>query len=49
MLGPFLVGVLLPISGIIGAFVLLAGSLIVAALNVAILGEETRGRILEEI
>jgi len=49
MLGPFLVGVLLPISGIIGAFVLLAGSLIVAALTVAILGEETRGRILEEI
>jgi hypothetical protein len=39
----------LPIGGTIGAFVLLAGSLIVAALTVAALGEETRGRILEEI
>ncbi|CAN5541794.1 MFS transporter [soil metagenome] len=49
MLGPYLVGLLLPLSGQNGAFALLAGSLIIAALAVAILGEETKGKILEEI
>jgi putative MFS transporter len=49
MLGPYLVGLLLPFAGQNGAFALLAGSLIIAALAVAILGEETKGKILEEI
>jgi putative MFS transporter len=49
MLGPFLVGLLLPVSGQFGAFVLLAGSLVLAAAAVAVLGDETKGKILEEI
>jgi hypothetical protein len=37
------------VSGQFGAFVLLAGSLVLAAAAVAVLGDETKGKILEEI
>lgn len=49
LLGPSLVGVILPIAGQHGVFALGATSFVMAALVVATFGEETRGRVLEEI
>lgn len=49
VLGPILVGKMLPVTGQNGVFAVLALSLVGAALAVAILGQETRGKILEEI
>ena len=47
LLGPSLVGFILPAAGQTGAFVLAAACLIVAALNVYFLGDETKGLVLE--
>ena len=49
LLGPYIVGVLLPITGQAGIFTLGAVSFCVAALVVALLGTETKGRSLEEV
>jgi len=49
LLGPYIVGVVLPAAGTAGVFSLGAGAFIAAAAIVLILGEETRGRALEEI
>ncbi len=49
LLGPYLVGVILPHTGQHGVFALGALSFLMAALVVAAFGEETRGRVLEEI
>jgi putative MFS transporter len=47
--GPYLVGVLLPLTGQGGVFTLGALSFVVAALAVLVLGVETRGKALEEV
>jgi putative MFS transporter len=47
--GPYLVGVLLPVTGQGGVFTLGALSFAVAAAMVLMLGVETRGRALEEV
>lgn len=47
--GPYLVGVLLPVTGQGGIFTLGAMSFAVAAATVLMLGVETRGRALEEV
>lgn len=47
--GPYLVGVLLPVTGQGGIFTLGALSFVVAALAVLLLGVETKGRALEEV
>jgi putative MFS transporter len=52
VIGPYVPGLWLPIAwlgGKAGLFALFAGVLFVIALAVAVLGEETRGRSLEEI
>lgn len=49
LLGPYIVGVLLPITGQAGIFTLGAASFCIAAAVVALLGVETRGRSLEEL
>lgn len=49
LLGPYLVGVILPIAGQTGVFQLGAGAFMAAAFAILILGEETKGKILEEI
>jgi putative MFS transporter len=49
LLGPYLIGVILPTLGSGGVFALGAGAFVAAALSVLLLGEETRGRVLEEI
>ncbi|ACL22638.1 major facilitator superfamily MFS_1 [Desulfitobacterium hafniense DCB-2] len=49
LLGPYIVAVVLPTLGNSGVFALGAACFIAAALSVAILGEETKGRVLEEI
>ena len=49
LIGPSLIGVVLPNLGNAGVFALGAGSFVVAALAVLILGVETRGKALEEI
>ncbi|MHB1654032.1 MAG: MFS transporter [Desulfitobacteriaceae bacterium] len=49
LLGPYIVGVVLPITGHSGVFTLGALSFVIAALVVLLLGEETKGRVLEEI
>ncbi len=49
LIGPVLIGIILPKAGQPGVFALAAGSLFVAAIAVFLLGEETKGRILEEI
>jgi putative MFS transporter len=49
LLGPYIVGVLLPITGQAGIFTLGAASFCVAALVVILLGVETKGRSLEEV
>ncbi len=47
LLGPTLVGVILPLSGQTGIFVMAASCLLAAALVVFVFGDETRGKILE--
>jgi len=49
LLGPYVVGVVLPVAGTVGVFSLGAGAFIAAAAIVLVLGEETRGRALEAI
>jgi putative MFS transporter len=49
LIGPYAVGVVLPYLGQPGVFALGAGSFVVAAAAVWILGNETRGLTLEEI
>ena len=49
VLGAYIVGAILPRAGIEGVFALGAGCFIVAALAVAVLGEETKGKSLEDI
>lgn len=49
LIGPSLVGFILPAAGQFGVFALGAGAFLLAALVVLVLGEETRGRTLESI
>jgi len=49
LLGPYIVGVVLPAAGTAGVFSLGAGAFVAAAAIVLVLGEETRGRALEAI
>lgn len=49
LLGPWLIGNILPVYGQRGVFAMAAGALFSAAFMVFILGEETRGKMLEEI
>jgi MFS transporter, putative metabolite:H+ symporter len=49
LIGPSLVGFILPTAGQSGVFALGAGAFAMAALVVLVLGEETRGRTLESI
>jgi putative MFS transporter len=49
LLGPLLVGVILPASGQQGVFAMGAGAFVLAAAAVLVLGEETKGKVLEEI
>lgn len=49
ILGPFMTPVLVPVIGQAGVFLLFMALLVVTALNVFILAEETRGRSLEDI
>jgi len=49
LLGPYLVGTLLPLTGQAGIFALAAGAFVLAGVVVLAFGEETRGRALEEI
>lgn len=49
LLGPYIVAVILPKTGNSGVFALGAACFVVAALVVFILGEETKGMVLEEI
>jgi MFS transporter, putative metabolite:H+ symporter len=49
LIGPSLVGFILPAAGQSGVFALGAGAFALAALVVLLLGEETRGRTLESI
>ncbi len=49
LIGPYVVGVLLPITGQGGVFTLGAASFGIAALVVILLGVETKGRSLEEV
>jgi putative MFS transporter len=49
LLGPYIVGVILPTAGQIGVFSLGAGAFVIAALVVIVLGEETKGKMLEDI
>ncbi|AET68169.1 sugar phosphate permease [Desulfosporosinus orientis DSM 765] len=49
LIGPYVVAVVLPRTGQSGVFGLGAACFIVAALSVGILGEETKGKVLEEI
>src|SRR5579863_6481917 len=49
LIGPSLIGFILPAGGQSGVFALGAGAFILAALVVLVLGEETRGRTLESI
>jgi putative MFS transporter len=49
IIGPFLTPVLVPIWGQTGVFVMFMILLLVTALNVFLLAEETRGRSLEEL
>ncbi|QOZ35337.1 MFS transporter [Bradyrhizobium sp. CCBAU 53421] len=49
LIGPYVIGVILPAAGQSGVFALGAGAFVVAALAVLLLGEETRGRTLESI
>ena len=49
LLGPTIIGMILPAAGQGGVFALGAGAFVIAALAVLILGEETKGRMLEHI
>ncbi len=49
LIGPYVVGVVLPLGGQSVVFQLGAGAFIAAALVTLILGEETKGKVLEEI
>jgi MFS transporter, putative metabolite:H+ symporter len=49
LIGPYAIGIILPNLGHGGVFALGAGSFVIAALSVAILGIETKGRSLEAI
>ena len=49
LLGPFAVGVILPLAGQAGVFAFAAGAFLLAALIVVLLGTETRGKTLEMI
>lgn len=49
LLGPYIIGVILPTMGSGGVFALGAGAFVLAAASVLVLGEETRGRVLEDI
>jgi putative MFS transporter len=49
LIGPYVVGVILPVTGQTGVFALGAGCFVTAALIVAALGVETKGRVLEDI
>jgi putative MFS transporter len=49
LIGPYVIGVILPMTGQPGVFALGAGAFVIAALSVLILGEETKGRTLEHI
>ncbi|GAC1490734.1 MAG: hypothetical protein NVS2B11_15790 [Acetobacteraceae bacterium] len=49
LLGPYIVGMVLPVAGTAGVFSLGAGAFVAAAAIVLLLGEETRGRALEAI
>ncbi|MGI6285819.1 MFS transporter [Neomoorella humiferrea] len=49
LIGPYVVGIILPTVGQGGVFGLGAISFLVAATAVLVLGEETKGRVLEEI
>lgn len=48
IIGPAIVGALVPAGGTVAVFALLGGVAVVGAL-VALLGEETSGRTLEEL
>jgi MFS transporter, putative metabolite:H+ symporter len=49
LIGPTVIGLILPTAGQGGVFALGAGAFVIAALAVLILGEETKGRMLEHI
>ena len=49
LIGPTLVGVILPVYGKIGVFGMGAGAFVLAAIVVLSFGEETKGRLVEEI
>jgi MFS transporter, putative metabolite:H+ symporter len=49
LIGPTVIGLILPAAGQSGVFALGAGAFVIAALAVLILGEETKGRMLEHI
>ena len=49
LIGPYVVGVILPIAGQIGVFGLGASCFVLAALVVLLLGVETKGRVLEDV
>jgi len=49
LIGPYVVGVILPVAGQIGVFALGAGCFVTAAVIVAALGVETKGKVLEQI
>lgn len=49
LIGPYVVAVFLPMTGQSGIFAMGAVSFVIAALSVGILGEETKGKVLEEI
>jgi MFS transporter, putative metabolite:H+ symporter len=49
LIGPYVIGVILPATGQSGVFALGASAFVIAALSVLILGEETKGRTLESI
>jgi putative MFS transporter len=49
LVGPYVVGVLLPVTGQAGIFTLGAASFVVAALVVILLGVETKGQSLEQL
>lgn len=49
LIGPYVIGVILPTAGQVGVFALGASAFVLAALAVLVLGEETKGRSLESI
>jgi len=49
LVGPYIVGVILPAAGQSGVFTLGAASFVLAALIVSILGVETKGKALEDV